>query len=65
MKKPEITFNDAIHELESILKGIESGEMDLDDLTNQVSRASELLKICNSKLRHTETELEKIVKDME
>ena len=65
MKKQEITFNDAILELERILKDIEGGEIDLDELTTQVSRASELLKICNNKLRHTESELEKIVKDME
>lgn len=65
MKKPEITFNDSVLELETILKNIEGGEMDLDDLTAQVSRAAELLKVCNNKLRQTETELEKIVKDME
>ena len=44
---------------------IESGEMDVDDLTSKVKRASVLLDICNKKLRKTEEELDKIVEDIE
>ena len=62
-KKP--TFNEALEELESILKEIESGEMDVDKLTSKVKRASVLLDICNRKLKKTEEELEKIVDDLE
>lgn len=65
MAEEKISFNKAIEELEGILKKIESGEMDLDDLTKQVKRASSLLETCNKKLKSTEDELEKIVKDME
>lgn len=61
----KISFNEAISELEIILKQIESGEMDLDDLTSKVKRASALIEICNKKLRSTEAELDKIVKDLE
>ncbi|MEE4117263.1 MAG: exodeoxyribonuclease VII small subunit [Marinilabiliaceae bacterium] len=61
----KISFNEAISELEIILKQIESGEMDLDDLTSKVKRASALIEICNKKLRSTEEELDKIVKDLE
>ncbi len=65
MAEKIISFNKAIEELEEILQRIESGALDLDDLTSQVKRASSLLKICNDKLRSTEEELEKIVKDIE
>ncbi len=65
MAEKIISFNKAIEELEEILQRIESGALDLDDLTSQVKRASALLKICNDKLRSTEEELEKIVKDIE
>jgi exodeoxyribonuclease VII small subunit len=62
-KKP--TFNEALEELELILKEIESGEMDVDDLTSKVKRAALLLDICNKKLKKTEEELDKIVADIE
>ena len=62
-KKP--TFNEALEELENILKEIESGEMDIDDLTTRVKRAANLLDICKKKLKLTEEELDKIVEDIE
>jgi len=65
MAEEKITFNKAIEELETILEKIENGDMDLDDLTAEVKRASKLLETCNKKLKSTEEELEKIVKDME
>ncbi len=59
------TFNKALEELESILKEIESGEMDVDKLTLKVKRAAVLLDICNKKLKKTEEELNRIVEDLE
>ena len=65
MKEQKLSFNQAVAELESILKHIESGDIDLDDLTGKVKRASELIDLCNKKLKNTEEELEKIVRDIE
>lgn len=62
-KKPG--FNQAVEELENILKQIESGELDVDELSGKVKRASELLRLCQSKLRDTEEEIDKIISDME
>lgn len=59
------TFNKAVEELENILEEIESGEMDVDELTGKVKRASELLKLCQSKLRDTEKEIDSIIDKME
>ena len=59
------TFNEALEELEIILKDIESGKMEVDKLTVKVKRASVLLDICNNKLKKTEEELDRIVEDLE
>jgi len=58
-------FNKAIEELEKILAQIESGELDVDELSGKVKRASELLRLCQGKLRDTEKEIDKIIEDME
>ena len=65
MAEKKITFNEALEELELILKEIESGKMDVDNLTSKVKRASVLLDICNKRLKKTEEELDKIVEDLE
>ena len=39
--------------------------MDVDQLTEKVKRVSILLEICNKKLKTTEKEVEKIIRDMQ
>jgi exodeoxyribonuclease VII small subunit len=58
------TFTTAKKELESIVKAIESGDMDVDVLTEKVKRASELIAFCKEKLTKTESELQKILDDI-
>lgn len=65
MTENKPTFNKAVEELEQILEQIESGELDVDELSGKVKRASELLRLCQSKLRDTEGEIDKIIEDME
>ncbi|MCF8223460.1 MAG: exodeoxyribonuclease VII small subunit [Bacteroidales bacterium] len=65
MTENKPTFNKAVEELENILEEIESGEMDVDELAGKVKRASELLKLCQSKLRDTEKEIDGIIDKME
>lgn len=64
MAKKEFSFNEAVIEIEDILKKIESGDLDLDRLSNEVRRASELIKQCQKKLRSTEDEINSIFKEM-
>jgi exodeoxyribonuclease VII small subunit len=64
MAKKEFSFNEAVVEIEDILKNIESGDMDVDKLSVEVKRASELIKQCQKKLRATEDEINSIFKDM-
>jgi exodeoxyribonuclease VII small subunit len=64
MAKKEFSFNEAVTEIEKILKNIESGEQDLDKLSDSVKRASELIRQCQKKLRTTEEEINSIFKDL-
>jgi exodeoxyribonuclease VII small subunit len=64
MAKREFSFNDAVAEIENILHNIESGDLDIDKLSLEVKRASELIKQCQKKLRSTEEEINSIFKDL-
>jgi exodeoxyribonuclease VII small subunit len=64
MTKKEFSFNDAVQKIEEILKNIESGDLDVDKLSSEVRRASELIKQCQKKLRTTEEEINSIFKEM-
>jgi exodeoxyribonuclease VII small subunit len=59
------TYQEAFSELETILKKLENNELDMDQLTIQVKRASELIKFCKGKLFETEAEIEKIIDDID
>ncbi len=64
-KKKEISYADALTEMESILSKIENEELNVDELSSTVKRVSYLMKICRQKLRKTEAEVEKILDNME
>lgn len=63
-KGDEPTYAAASAELEQILQDIESGEIDLDVLTDKVERAATLLAFCRQKLAATETKVKKITADL-
>jgi exodeoxyribonuclease VII small subunit len=64
MAKKEFSFNEAVVEIEKILKNIESGDLDVDKLSKEVKHASELIRQCQKKLRTTEEEINSIFKDL-
>jgi len=65
MPDKEISYNQAIREVESILAKIENQELDVDELAGQLKRVSELIKICRNKLFTAEKEVEKILNDLD
>lgn len=65
MAKKEITYNDAIIEIDEILNQIENDDLNIDDLSEKVKRVSFLLKTCKKKLVKTETEIQKVLDDIE
>lgn len=65
MAKKSMTYSEAVTAVEDILRQIETGELDVDELAEKVKQASELLKLCKGKLFRTEKEIEKILKEMD
>ena len=58
--KIEISYADAIKELEQILENLRSGKVEINDLTATVKRANELVEECRRQLALTREELNKI-----
>ncbi len=61
----KLTYTEAKKELEAIVVAIESGELDVDALTEKVKRASELIAFCKEKLKKTDEELQKILDEID
>jgi exodeoxyribonuclease VII small subunit len=61
----EITYTEAFNELETIASEIEDGNISVDDLAEKVKRAAFLINICKQKLKSTEEDVGKILKDLE
>ena len=55
----------AYEELQRIVSEIENGEISVDELSEKVKRATELIRICKLKLSTTEEDVNKILKDLE
>jgi exodeoxyribonuclease VII small subunit len=60
----KISYTEAMKELEEIVVEIEQGEITVDTLSEKVKRASELIKICKSKLNNTEEDVNKILQEL-
>lgn len=60
MKK---SFEEALSELEAIVKELESGNVNLDDAINKYGEAMKLVKVCEDKIKNAEDMVVKIVKD--
>jgi len=63
-KKAEPGYAEAGNELEQILQDIESGDIDLDLLSDKVERAAALLTFCRQKLAATEVQVKKITTEL-
>jgi len=59
------TYEEAYKELTEIASEIENDTISVDQLAQKVKRASELIKICQSKLREAETEVNNIITQMD
>ncbi|MBB5637871.1 exodeoxyribonuclease VII small subunit [Pedobacter cryoconitis] len=60
-----LNYEAAYLELTQIAQEIETEAVSVDVLAERVKRASELIAFCQTKLRSTETEVNKIIKQME
>lgn len=61
----DLTYTQAINELEGILRTMQSDECDIDRLATLTRRATELIAECRSRLVATDEELKTILADLE
>ena len=60
-----LTYEAAYKELAQIAKEIENETVSVDVLAQKVKRAAELITFCQTKLKNTEAEVNKIIAQME
>lgn len=53
-------YEEALAQLESIVRKMEANEFDIDELAVQLKTAQQLITFCKEKLTKTEAELQKI-----
>lgn len=63
-KKTDLTYAEGARELDTILAEIESGDADIDVLSEKVERAADLIKLCREKLTKTELRVNKVVEEL-
>ncbi|HYW94001.1 MAG TPA: exodeoxyribonuclease VII small subunit [Bacteroidales bacterium] len=61
MAKKEMKYAEAVGEIESILRQLENGDLDVDELAERVKRVTYLIKLCKTKLQNTEESVNKIL----
>lgn len=59
-KEENITFEQAIEELENIINRLEEGDVPLDETINLYEKGSELKDFCEKKLQSAEVKIQKI-----
>ena len=62
-EKEEMTFEESLIKLETIVKDLESGSVALDDAINKFTEAMKISKECNEKLKNAEENVNKILKE--
>lgn len=57
MKNNNMTYSEAMAEIEAILEKMNEANPDIDALAGQVRRAGELIKLCRERLRKAEDDV--------
>lgn len=63
MAKKEIKYEEAVAQLEEIVDKMENDELDIDQLSDQLKRAKELVTLCKDKLTKTDEEIKKLLSE--
>ncbi|HMW75074.1 MAG TPA: exodeoxyribonuclease VII small subunit [Saprospiraceae bacterium] len=65
MKEKNLTYDQAYNELQKILSDLQNSETGVEELTEKIKPASELVTYCKNRLRSTEKEIQKILNEPE
>lgn len=60
-----LNYTQAFKELQQIIVDLEEGEVNVDELSEKVKRATKLIAVCKSKLTETEEDVNKILRELE
>jgi exodeoxyribonuclease VII small subunit len=58
-------YGEAMAELDGILDELEGDHLDVDALAERVRRASELIKLCRTRITRAQEDVDRIVSDLE
>ena len=61
--KQELKYEAAFAELQAIVRKMENDELDIDQMSDQLRRAQQLIKLCKDKLTKTDEEIKKILSE--
>lgn len=65
MKKSTLTYEEAMSQLEELVRQVENNEQGIDKLAEQLKKAQQLISFCKDKLYTTDEEIQKILKNEE
>lgn len=65
MESSSLEYTLAFEELQRIVSEIEQGEISVDELSDKVKRAAELIRFCRNRLTTTEEDVNKIIKELD
>lgn len=63
--KKEIKYEEAVRQLETIVKQMEDGDLDIDSMSKELKTAQQLIKLCKDKLTKTDKEIKAILRQEE
>lgn len=62
-QKRQMKYEEAIGQLEKIVRQMENNELDVDQLSEQLKRAQQLIQFCRDKLTKTDEEIRQILEE--
>jgi len=64
MTEKKFSYNAAMQEVEEILASLEKNNLDVDDMSLKVKRATELLQACKQKLYQADAEIQAVFENV-
>lgn len=64
MENKELSYREALAELEGLVAKMQSPDCDIDMLASYTARALELLKLCKNKLTKTDAEIKRCLEEL-
>ena len=64
-RSSQLNYSQAIEELNKLVQDLQGDDIDVDQLSEKVKRASFLIKFCKTKLRDTDEEVKKVLEELD